>query len=288
VRKGVACILASAFGFALMGALVRLSDSFGEPLPTVQKALFRNLVAVIAAGIAFARSGGWGNPELRPTLGKKGKCDLLLRCVFGTCGVFANFYAVSHIPLGDAMALNKTAPVFALMASWVLLGERVSVKQAFCFAGAFAGAILVVKPGVTVFSAASLVGLAGGFCAGTAYAYLHKLGRSGVSGSYIVLMFSAFSSLACVPFVLFSPCAMTTAQIVILCGAGLAAALGQFGITWAYRFAEPRQVAIFDYSGVVFAAVFGFAVFDQVPDLLSFAGFALIAASGAVVRACRR
>jgi drug/metabolite transporter (DMT)-like permease len=202
--------------------------------------------------------------------------------------VFANFYAVSRIPLGDAMALNKTAPVFALMASWILLGERFSAKQAACFAGAFAGAILVVKPGAMVFSAASIVGLAGGFCAGTAYAYLHKLGRSGVNGSYIVLVFSAFSSLACVPFVLLSPCAMTLAQTALLCGAGMAAALGQFGITWAYRFAEPRQVAVFDYSGVVFAAAFGFAIFGQIPDLLSFAGFALIAVSGAVARACRR
>ena len=284
MRKGVACILVSAFGFALMGALVRLSDSFGEPLPTVQKALFRNLIAVVAAGIAFAGSGGRSNPELRLPLGRKEKCDLLLRCVFGTCGVFANFYAVSHIPLGDAMALNKTAPVFALLASWVLLREKVSVKQAVCFAGAFAGAVLVVKPGAMVFSSASLVGLAGGFCAGTAYAYLHKLGRSGVSGSYIVLVFSAFSSLACVPFVLLSPCAMTAAQTVILCGAGLAAALGQFGVTWAYRFAEPRQVAAYDYSGVLFSALFGIVMFSQVPDWISCAGFVLVAVSGIVLR----
>jgi drug/metabolite transporter (DMT)-like permease len=284
VKKGIVCILISAFGFALMGALVRLSDSFGEPLPTVQKALFRNLVAFVAAGLAFARAGGRRNPELRLPSGKREKCDLLLRCVFGTCGVFANFYAVGHIPLGDAMALNKTAPVFAMLASWVLLDERISAKQAICFAGAFVGAMLVVKPGATVFSGASLVGLFGGFCAGTAYAYLHKLGRSGVGGSYIVLVFSAFSSLACVPFVLHSPCAMTPAQTAMLCGAGLAAAVGQFGITWAYRFAEPRQVAAYDYAGVLFAAMFGFALFGQVPDMFSCAGFALVAVSGIVLR----
>jgi drug/metabolite transporter (DMT)-like permease len=77
---------------------------------------------------------------------------------------------------------------------------------------------------------------------------------------------------------------MTPAQTAMLCGAGLAAAVGQFGITWAYRFAEPRQVAAYDYAGVLFAAMFGFALFGQVPDMFSCAGFALVAVSGIVLR----
>ena len=65
-------------------------------------------------------------------------------------------------------------------------------------------------------------------------------------------------------------------QLLMLFGAGAGAAVGQFGITWAYRFAEPRQIAVYDYSGIVFAALLGFVAFGQIPDLLSVLGFAVI------------
>ncbi len=58
--------------------------------------------------------------------------------------------------------------------------------------------------------------------------------------------------------------------------AGAGAALGQFGVTAAYRYAEPRSIAVYDYTNVIFTALFGFAFFGQVPDALSVVGFAVI------------
>jgi hypothetical protein len=69
---------------------------------------------------------------------------------------------------------------------------------------------------------------------------------------------------------------MTMAQVLILVGAGAGAALGQFGVTAAYRYAEPRSIAVYDYTNVIFTALFGFAFFGQVPDALSVVGFAVI------------
>ncbi len=277
--KGVACLLLSAFGFALMVALVRLADDLGAPLPTPQKALFRNLVAfAVAAAVFWRRRAAGADVDARRLTARNWR-DLLLRATFGTLGVFANFYAVSHAPVADAMALNKTAPLFTVVASWVLLGEATSPRQTLCLLGAAAGAALVVKPGLGGSAGALSVGLLGGLCAGLAYAWLHLLGRRGVDGAFIVLFFSAFSCLACAPFLVFDYHAMNAAQTLALCGAGAGAALGQFGVTWAYRFAEPRQIAAYDYFGVLFAALFGFALFGQIPDLWSCAGFALIALS---------
>ena len=274
---GIACILLSAFGFALMAMFVRLADGCGgEPLPSIQKAFFRNLVAAGIAAWFF-----WGRParprkEGRLPDGVREWSDLLLRAVFGTCGIFANFYAISHIPVGDAMALNKTAPFFTLLLSWFLLGERMTMRQALCVAGAFLGAMLVVKPGSQVFSVAALIGLSSGFCAGAAYAFLHKLGKEGVDGAFIILFFSIFSCVACVPFLVCGFCPMNGLQLLMLLGAGTGAAIGQFGITWAYRFAEPRQIAVYDYTCIIFTAALGFLAFGQIPDLLSVLGFAVI------------
>jgi len=273
-HKGILCNVASAFGFALMAFFVRLCDDFGGPVSCFQKGFFRNVVALAIASVVFARQvradgGVWPAKSAWPTL--------LARCMFGSFGIFANFYAISHIQVGEAMALNKTAPFFTVLFSWMLLGERATRRQLVCLVLAFAGAMLVVKPGVrTDDLVAALLGLASGLGAGLAYACVHRLGRMRVSGAFIVLAFSAFSCLASVPFVVLDFRPMTPMQVLILLGAGAGAAVGQFGITSAYRFAEPRSIATYDYTGVVFSALFGFAFFGQVPDWASVAGFAMI------------
>ena len=144
--------------------------------------------------------------------------------------------------------------------------------------------MLVVKPGAEgAFSGGAFIGLASGFFAGAAYAFLHKLGRAGVDGAFIILFFSVFSCVACLPFFVLNHTPMNAMQLAALLGAGAGAAMGQFGITWAYRFAEPRQIAVYDYVGIIFAAALGFIAFGQVPDALSFLGFAAIISMGAVL-----
>lgn len=285
VRKGVACILLSAFGFALMAMFVRLADGCGgNPLPAPQKAFFRNIVAAaIAAWVFFRRRDAMDLRRAMPCRGRDW-IDLAMRSLSGTCGIFANFYAISHIPVGDAMALNKTAPFFTLLLSWALIGERITLRQSLCVAGAFVGALLVVKPGAEgAFSGAAFIGLMSGFFAGAAYAFLHKLGKAGVDGAFIILFFSVFSCVACLPFLFWGYAPMNLMQLSALLGAGAGAAIGQFGITWAYRFAEPRQIAVYDYMGIIFAAALGFLAFGQVPDALSFLGFAAIISMGFVL-----
>ena len=202
---------------------------------------------------------------------------LLLRAIFGTVGIFANFYALSRIPIGEAMTLNRTAPFFTVFASWLLLGECVTRRQLTCLVLAFSGALLVMKP---LFGAghsfATIAALVGGLGAGLAYVCVHQLGRMKVNGALIVLFFSAFSCVASLPFAWATYRTMTLAQIAILLGAGAGAALGQFGVTAAYRFAEPRSIAAVDYTNVIFTALFGFMFFGQVPDVLSIIGFIVI------------
>ena len=271
-----------------MAMFVRLADACGDPLPATQKAFFRNLVALAIAGTIFLRAHdrrlkAFGRMSARDW------SDLVLRAVFGTVGIFLNFHAISHIPIGDAMALNKTAPFFTLALSWVLLGERMRLGQVACVAGAFGGAMLVVNPGFAGgFGVPAALGLVSGFCAGTAYALLHRLGRRGVNGGFIIFFFSVFSCLACVPFMAFDYHPMTVRQLLALCGAGAGAAVGQFGITWAYRYAEPRQIAAYDYTGILFTAALGFLVFGQVPDFLSVIGFLVITLMAVVVFSRRK
>ena len=279
MRKGILCIVASAFGFALMAFFVRLCDDFGGPVSCFQKSFFRNVIALAIALAVFAKGGKSSRVQESSFLSAihNSFLPLLLRAVFGTVGIFANFYALSRIPIGEAMTLNKTAPFFTVFFSWIFLGEKVSRRQALCLVLAFFGAMLVMKPGFggdDMF--ASAVALTGGLGAGLAYVCVHQLGRMKVAGAFIVLFFSAFSCIASLPFMVADFAPMTWGQVAILLGAGVGAAIGQFGVTAAYRYAEPRSIAAFDYTNVIFTALFGFAFFGQVPDLLSVAGFAVI------------
>lgn len=273
--KGILAIVASAFGFALMALFVRLCDDCGPAVGSFQKSFFRNLVALLAAAAVFARARG-GDGGSFPSA--RGAWPLLiLRATLGSTGIFANFYALSHVPIAEGQTLNKTAPFFTVLFAWLFLGERMAWRQGAALGLAFLGAVLIAKPGFAGAAACPLaMGLLGGMCAGGAYACVRALRRHMVSPAFIVLFFSAFSCLASVPFMLADFVPMTGAQVLVLMGAGAGAAVGQFGITLAYGYAAPREIAFFDYSNILFTAVFGWLFFGQFPDALSIAGFAVI------------
>ena len=109
--KGIIYILCAAFCFALMNAFVRLSGD----LPSLQKAFFRNLVALIFAFVIIRKDRI--KIEWKQGDGKY----LFWRALFGTLGVFFNFYAVDHLVLSDASMLNKMSPFFAIVFSYLIL-----------------------------------------------------------------------------------------------------------------------------------------------------------------------
>ena len=73
---------------------------------------------------------------------------------------------------------------------------------------------------------------------------------------------------------------MSFRSLVCLICAGLSACIGQFGVTRAYFYAPAREISVYDYTQVLFAAVFGFFVFGQIPDMLSVVGYILICGAG--------
>ena len=277
--KGIACLVASAFGFAVMAACVRLCDDYGGAVSSFQKSFFRNIIAFAIALAVYVEEWKSGKVEKW----KGGKVDgrawllLVLRSALGTIGIFGNFYALSHITIAESQTLNKTAPFFTVVFAWIFLKERVGWRAMGSLLLAFGGVLLIAKPGFAGEAAFPLaMGLLGGVCAGAAYTALHALAKSTLPSAFIILFFSAFSCLASVPFMLHSFDPMTLAQVLALLGAGAGAALGQFGVTLAYRFAAPREIAVFDYSNIIFTAIFGLVLFGQIPDAFSIAGFVLI------------
>ena len=263
-QQAIIYIICSAFFFALMNMFVRMSGD----LPSIQKSFFRNLVAFFFALIILLRSKEGFSFQ------KKNLPAFIGRSFFGTLGILCNFYAVDHLVLSDASILNKLSPFFAILFSYFILKEKLTLVQGSAVAAAFCGAILVVKPGFAGANVLipSLVGVTGGMCAGLAYTLVRVLGQRGERGPFIVLFFSAFSCLITLPYLIFDFHPMTAAQFFTLLLAGLSAAGGQFTITRA----PAREVSVFDYTQIVFAAGLGFLFFGQLPDILSVIGYCII------------
>ena len=257
-----------------MAVFVRLAGDIGF----IQKAFFRNAVAFIIASAGIYKDYSV-HGKAAVSIPKGALLFLFLRALTGSLGVFGNFYAIDRLVLSDAAMLNKMAPFFAVLFSFVLLKERVKIVQFLAIFIAFAGAMLIVKPGFQFSETLpSLAGFFGGIGAGFAYACVRKLSTLKCSGKIIVLFFSAFSMMLSVPRMILAFEPMSTVQFLCLCGAGVCAAGGQFSITAAYYHAPARDISIYDYSQIIFSTMFGFFFFGQLPDAWSIAGYAIIIA----------
>lgn len=269
--KGIVYVITAAFGFSMMSVFVHLAGD----LPVFQKAFFRNVVALIfVTGIMLKRKIGFV-PD------KKNVPALLGRSFFGTVGLLCNFYAIDKLVLADANMLNKLSPFFAIVFSIFLLSERPTAVQVLSVFAAFVGSAFIIKPslgGYAVFPA--IVGATGGMGAGLAYTFVRYLGGKGENSFRIIFFFSAFSSLVCIPFMLadFEPFSLKS--LIFLICAGISASVGQFGITKAYVCAPAKEISVYDYTQVLFAALFGFLIFGQIPDFLSVIGYCLICGAG--------
>ena len=269
---GILCVIFAAFGFSLMTFFVRISGD----VPTMQKAFFRNAVAAVIAVIPIMRS------EEKFHIKKGCGLDIFFRCLFGTSGLICNFYAIDRIGIADANMLNKLSPFFAIILSIPILKEVPTKRDWLAVIVAFFGALLIVRPTASMTLVPGLLGLYGGFGAGTAYVFVRKLGRKGERTPVIVLCFSLFSCLVTAPFLIFDYHPMTGQQLLYLVLAGMGAAIGQFSITTAYKFAPAKDISVFDYTQVIFAAILGMIFLDEVPVLLSILGYAIIIGTAAV------
>ena len=247
VFMGIVYIVLSAFCYSLMSLFVRLA---GE-LPTFQKAFFRNFVAALVGLVILVKSGSFKM--------QKGSLPALLgRSIAGTVGILCNFYAIDNMNISDASILNKLAPFFSIVFSILILKEKSSWRDWTLVVIAFLGALFVVKPSFDLSqSIPAVIGVIGGLGAGLAYTFVRKLGGRGERTALIVFFFSTFSCLSMLPMTIVQYEFMNLSQVGFLLLAGIAAAGAQFTVTKAYTFAPAKEISVYDYSQVLFTALWG-------------------------------
>jgi S-adenosylmethionine uptake transporter len=212
------------------------------------------------------------------------------RSVVGTISLTAWFYAIAVLPLATAMTLNYMSSVwiatFLLGGALLTQGRNAPVRQQaplfLSVIAGFGGVAMMLRPTLAPDQMlGALVGLMSGIFAAFAYLQVSALSRAGEPESRTVFYFSIGAVVAGSIGMLFvGATPWTWPSALWLLPIGLLALGGQLCMTRAYASGATMVVANLQYSGIVFAGIFGLTVFGDRLPLTGWAGMALIIASG--------
>ena len=231
----------------------------------------RSLVIALAVAI-FARFQGI-------SLKVKDRRKMFLRCLTGLIAMLLYFTALSLIPIGQAVTLQYTAPLFVALLSGRLISEKVSSSVFVLLMTAFIGIIMIVSPDFDSIDSNALLALGSGLFAGLAYIFVRDL-RKTESPSSVVFWFAAFSVLGSMIQAVPNLSDLSLEMVAALIGIGVGAGGGQVGITMAYHKANAAWVSAFSYLTVIIATIYGIILFDEILTLKIVLGGLMIIGSG--------
>jgi drug/metabolite transporter (DMT)-like permease len=264
-------MLAAQALFAMMAMGARFVS---RDVPWQEIAAVRMVVALVLTwGIARARGRSLAITDRR---------HAWLRTIFGTLSAAATFYVYAQplLPIGDAVTILGTSPIFVAVLAWPLLGERVSRGTALAILASFAGVWAVAQPSFSVSPGVLGVCVFASVCTALAMTWLRRMGP-GESSEAIVFHFmsvgTAVLGLAAIP-VWHTPDLPSATSLLWM---GVAGGLGQLAMTRAYSLDQAARVSAFGYAGVVFARLFALPIFGEVPRAAQIVGSLLVVGAGA-------
>ena len=267
--RGALLMLAATLLFAATGAIIK---QVAVTLPNDMVVFFRNLFGLMVLAPFILRHG----PRYYAT---KRLNAHLVRALAGLAAMYCYFYAIGHLPLAEAVLLNYTAPLFIPLAALLWVGEPFGKKLWWPIGIGFVGIGFILKPGLSLLATDALVGLAAGLFSALAMAGIRKLTDT-EPATRIVFYFSLTCTLVSAVPLFWSwqtPSPDLWVSLVLIGGLSTTA---QILMTRGYACAPAAQVGPFLYAIVVFAALFGWAFWNELPDGLSLAGALLIIAAG--------
>tara|TARA_B000000437_G_scaffold56638_1_gene40601 strand:- start:6086 stop:6979 length:894 start_codon:yes stop_codon:yes gene_type:complete len=267
-RIAVLWMIFGSVCFGTMNALVKWTSFHADVWMII---MVRSAVIAFAVAI-FAASRGL-------SLKVSDKRTMLLRCVVGLTAMILYFTALGRIPIGQAVTLQYTAPLFVALLSGRVIRERVEPVVALLVGTAFAGIVLIVSPDLSSIDSDALLALGSGFFAAMAYMYVREL-RNTDSASSVVFWFAAFSVVGSIFQALPDVAGLEWKTIAALIGIGIGAGGGQVGITMAYHRANAAWVSAFSYLTVIVATFYGFTLFNESLGASDWLGGLLIVGSG--------
>jgi LPXTG-motif cell wall-anchored protein len=287
VDKGILYMLIGALISAFNGAIAKI---LSDDLSAMEIVFFRNLIGTLIILYSLKHTP----PKL-----KGGELHLLItRGVLGFSAMILFFYTITVIPLGEAITLNKTSPLFGTVLAFYLLKEHLDKKTIFALFIGFLGIIFITKPFNMMISYEHFLGILGGFLAAAAYTTIKTI-KNIYDARVIVLSFVGIGSILpaiffmLAPFIdspkylkflfveFYTPSTIWVWFLIILMA--IISTISQWLLTKAYSLSQISIIGVISYTNIPFAIGFGWLLGDKFPDSLTFLGIALIVVGGVLV-----
>ncbi len=263
LSKGIWYMLAASFTFTLMKVFVKMVPH----VPAIEIIFFRSVISLVlsVALLRNQRINIWGN----------NKKLLVMRGGAGAIALILFFTLLQRIPLATAATLSYLAPIFTAIMGIFLVGEKVRAMQWLFFAVSFSGILIIQGFDPRIETGHLILGITSSFFMGVAYNVIRKIKLTEhplVIIFYfplIVLPISAIWS----SMVWVQPKGWDWGALILV---GITTQVAQFFMTKAYQTEELNKVSIINYIGIIYSLSFGFILFNETYNWITYGGMALV------------
>lgn len=266
--RGALWILLSCACFSLIAVLVRHVSSALHPFEIV---FFRNLFGLAFMLPWFLNHGRASLRTGRPMLHG-------FRALSGVGAMLCWFTAITLMPLAEATALSFVAPLFVTAGAAMFLREQVGVRRWSAIIFGFAGAMIILRPGAGTIAMPALLVLLGACFMATTMLLVKTLSRQDPPGTIVLYMGLLITPISAIPavFVWQAPSAPDLAWLIAI---GLFGTIGHIAIVRAFAVADVAAVMPVNFSRLIFAALLGYLIFGEQPDVWMWIGAGVIFAA---------
>lgn len=276
---GILLKMLAVTSFMLMSSFIKASGQ----VPAGQIVFFRSLFALLPIFVLLA----WQR-ELRTAFHTRHPFGHVSRGLVGVGAMMMGFFALTRLPLPDAVTLNYAQPLLVVVFSAIFLGEVVRLYRWSAVVVGFVGVVIIAWPNLTLLRGAGLAAdeaagviaaLAGAASSAVAMLLVRRL-VSTEKTSTIVLWFSVTSSVIALLTYPLGWADLSRSQLLLLISAGIFGGFGQILQTQCYRYAELSTIAPFEYTSIILAIVIGYFAFDDVPSIYMLTGGMIVVGAG--------
>lgn len=255
--------------FVAVAITVRL---LGSDMPAVEAAFIRYLFGLLlVAPVIFRMS--WRRVIRRQTL-----LPYLLRGLAHGAAVLLWFFAMARISIAEVTAIGYTAPLFTTIGAVLVFSERIHLRRMIALAVGFIGVVVILRPGFTEVSIGAIAQFVAAPCFAISFLFAKRLTRT-EDPSDIIVMLTIFCTLTLLPGAVAVWQTPTPTELMWLLLTAVFATVGHYALTRAFACAPLTATQPFSYLQLVWAVLFGYLFFTEVPDIWVMLGGGIIVAS---------
>ncbi len=262
----------SVCAFSLMDVIVKWSDDY----PVGQVLFFRGFCGIIPILFLIPKDRFFDFYRTqRPALHIK-------RCLAGLIAIVSIFVALRNLPLATVVSISFASPIFTTIFSIFLLNEKVGFYRWLAVFVGFVGIVIISEPGFSSLNIYYIYPII--FCLGLSYVAIAIRKLSSTEPVWLISFFFSFSILIFSFFSLYQQWIMPSfIDLILLSFIGILGGIANLWLSQSYKFSEVSLVSPLKYLALVFAIVFGYLVWDEIPTIKTLMGALLVILSSFII-----